>query len=208
NLRLADTLTEMALDESVTSRRLASVRGMTANVQNDLYSASKLVELEAIDREAGATLRRLSAQLTPVARLRADQRDIQRDLARVTRARVVAQEQLRDLPLRSVDPSELLADARLDDPTIPDLAATDEEVLRDLVEQRRDLLRQTASIAAVRENALAELAVAQDELVAESDSLRLLLDGNLLWVPSVPAIGFDWPQKVIFGAAELFSPGH
>ncbi len=208
NVRMADTITEMAAGEAQTSRRLATIRGETANVQNDLYSAQKLVDLEAIDREAGATLRRVSAQLTPVARLRADQRDIQRDLARVTRARVVAQEQLRDLPLRSVDPSELLADARLDDPTIPDLAATDEEVLRDLVEQRRDLLRQTASIAAVRENALAELAVAQDELVAESDRLRLLLDGNLLWVPSVPAIGFDWPQKVILGAAELFSPGH
>ena len=208
NIRLAEGITQMAAGEARTSRQFATIRGETANVQNDLYSATKLVDLEAIDREAGATLRRLSAQLTPVAVLRADQRDIQRDLARVTRARVVAQEQLRDLPLRSIDPLDLLVEARIDNPSLPDLRPEDEAILSEFVEQRRDLLRQTASIAASRENALAELAVAQDDLVAESNELRALLDGNLLWVPSVPAINLDWPGKVIQGVAELLSPAH
>ena len=208
NRQFAEAISDMAGRGVDTSRQLAAVRGRTANVQADLDSATKLTDLEEIDREAGATLRRLGRQLTPAAQLRADQRAIQRDLARVTRARVVAQEELRDLPLRRIEPDVLLAEARVDDPTLPDLDAAARIALTELVEQRRELLRQTVSSAASRENALSELAAAHADLVGKSDALRALLDGNLLWVPSVPAIGLDWPEKVVRGAAELLSPAH
>ena len=69
NLRLADMLTAMARDESATSRRLASIRGATENVQNDLTAATELVSLGQLDREAGATLRRLGNQLRPALQL-------------------------------------------------------------------------------------------------------------------------------------------
>ncbi|MGJ8560224.1 MAG: mechanosensitive ion channel domain-containing protein [Litorimonas sp.] len=208
NLRLADMLTAMATDESATSRRLARVRGTTANVQNDLTAATELVSLGQLDREAGATLRRLGNQLTPALQLRADLRDTQRALARLTRQRVVAQEQLRDLPIGAIDPDVLLQQARGADPTIEPLSDTASEAVRQLAEQRRAFLRQIASNATGRINAVAELQTAQNELTDRTQELRTVLDENLLWVPSVPAVNFDWPQKVVLGAVELFSPTH
>lgn len=208
NLRLADMLTRMATDESATSRRLARVRGTTANVQNDLTAATELVSLGQLDREAGATLRRLGNQLTPALQLRADLRDTQRALSRLTRQRVVAQEQLRDLPIGAIDPDMLLQKARATDPTIEPLLETAAEAVRQLAEQRRTFLRQIASNATGRINAVAELQTAQNELTDRTEELRTVLDENLLWVPSVPAISFDWPQKVVLGAVELFSPMH
>jgi potassium efflux system protein len=208
NLRLADMLTAMATDDSATSRRLARVRGTTANVQNDLTAATELVSLGQLDREAGATLRRLGDQLTPALQLRADLRDTQRALASLTRQRVVAQEQLRDLPIGAIDPDVLLQKARSEDPAIEPLSDTAAEAVRQLAEQRRAFLRQIASNATGRINAVAELQTAQNELSGRTEELRTVLDENLLWVPSVPAINAGWPQKVVLGAVELFSPMH
>lgn len=208
NLRLAETLIDMARNESQTSRRLASVRGATANVQNDLTAATELVSLGQLDREAGATLRRLGNQLRPALQLRAELRETQRDLAQLTRQRVVAQEELRSLPIGTVDPARMLAEARAADPTLPPLTADAEGVVRDLVEQRRGFLRQITSTATGQINTVAELQTAQNELQNRTEELRTVLDENLLWVPSVPAIGTDWPERVIRGAVELFSPGH
>ncbi|GHB00694.1 hypothetical protein GCM10009069_24460 [Algimonas arctica] len=208
NLRLADMLTAMATDDSATSRRLARVRGTTANVQNDLTAATELVSLGQLDREAGATLRRLGDQLTPALQLRADLRDTQRALASLTRQRVVAQEQLRDLPIGAIDPDVLLQNARGEDPAIEPLSDTAAVAVRQLAEQRRAFLRQIASNATGRINAVAELQTAQNELSDRTEELRTVLDENLLWVPSVPAINVGWPQKVVLGAVELFSPMH
>ncbi|MGB6318734.1 MAG: mechanosensitive ion channel domain-containing protein, partial [Litorimonas sp.] len=128
--------------------------------------------------------------------------------AQLTRQRVVAQEQLRDLPIGAVDVDALLDEARDADPTVPDLTPEGEAVARTLAEQRRAFLRQMASNATGRINAVAELQTAQNELIGRADELRTVLDENLLWVPSVPAIGLDWPEKVLRGAVELFSPTH
>ena len=208
NLRLADMLTTMATDESATSRRLASVRGITANVQNDLTAATELVSLGQLDREAGATLRRLGNQLRPALQLRSDLRETRRALAQLTRQRVVAQEQLRDMPIGAIDPDTLLARERIADPAIAPLTDTAEEAVRQLAEQRRAFLRQIASNATGRINAVAELQTAQNELSDRTEELRKVLDENLLWVPSVPAIDLNWPEKVILGAVELFSADH
>lgn len=208
NLRLADMLTDMATDESATSRRLAAVRGTTANAQNDLTAATELVSLGQLDREAGATLRRLGNQLTSGLELRADLRDTQRALSRLTRQRVVAQEQLRDLPVGAIDPDTLLQRARVEDPTLPELNQADQQAVLQLADQQRAFLRQISANATGRINAVAELQTAQNELVDRTAELRTVLDENLLWVPSVPAIDMKWPQKVVVGAAELFSPSH
>ncbi|GLQ21112.1 mechanosensitive ion channel domain-containing protein [Algimonas porphyrae] len=208
NLRLADMLTEMAAEEAVTSRRLAAVRGQTANVQNDLTAATELVSLGQLDREAGATLRRLGNQLPQESQIRSDLRDTQRALSRLTRQRVVAQEQLRDLPIGGVDPQLLLEQARRAESTMPDLSDQAEEAVLTLAEQRRDFLRQISANATSRINEVAELQAAQNELAEQSDELRTVLDENLLWVPSVPAIDLAWPTKVALGTVEMISPSH
>lgn len=208
NLRLAQMLTDMAAEEAQTSRSLAAVRGYSANVQNDLTAATELVSLGQLDREAGATLRRLGNQLPSSTQLKGDLRNTQRVLSRLTRQRVVAQEQLRDLPIGGVDPQSLLAEARDADPTLPPLSSTAAEAVIQLAEQRRAFLRQIAANATGRINAVAELQTAQNELVKQTQELRTLLDENLLWVPSVPAIDLGWPAKVGLGAVELFSPDH
>lgn len=208
NLRLAEMIRDMAADEPITSRRLASVRGQTANVQNDLTAANELVTLGQLDREAGATLRRLANQLPATQSLRSDLREIRRDLAQLTRQRVVAQENLRDLPIGVIDPQAELEKARQEDPALPRLTEYDELIVSELSRQKRAMLREISATATSRINAVAELQSAQRQLVEETSSLRTLLDENLLWVRSVPAIDLNWPIKVIAGATELFSPEH
>ncbi|MGB6230220.1 MAG: mechanosensitive ion channel domain-containing protein, partial [Litorimonas sp.] len=135
-------------------------------------------------------------------------RDTQRALTRLTRQRVVAQEELRDLPIGVIDPNALLERARRDEPTLPDLTPDYASAVQLLAEQRRAFLRQIANNATARINAVAELQTAQNELLERSNELRTVLDENLLWVPSVPAVDAGWPVKVVRGAAELFSPDH
>ncbi len=208
NLRLAEMLTSMAADEPLSSRRQASIRGRTANVRNDLTAARSLVDLETIDREAGATLRRLGNQIEPGAQLRSDLRDIRQTKAKLTREQVLAQEQLRDMAVGRVDVDGLFARARASEPTLPELDDPARAAIAQLAEQRRVLLRQVVSTASSRIADLGELEEAQIALGDASEELRALLDENLLWVPSVPAISFDWPRRVALGAAELFSPQH
>ena len=208
NLRLAQMLTDMAAEEAQTSRSLAAVRGQSANVQDDLTAATELVSLGQLDREAGTTLRRLGNQLPYAAQLRGNLRNTQRALSRLTRQRVVAQEQLHDLPIGGVDPQTLLAEAREADPTLQPLSITAAEAVIQLAEQKRAFLRRLAANATSRINVVAELQTAQNELVEQTEELRTLLDENLLWVPSVPAIDLGWPAKAGLGAIELFSPDH
>jgi potassium efflux system protein len=208
NLALAEEIAGFAAQESDISQSSASVRGRALNVENDLTAARRLVKIGNLDREAGATLRRLGNQLQAPARIRADTVETQSALSKVTRQRIVAQENLRDLPIGGIDMDSALQAARRDAPDLPDFTSEDRVNLRATLDTRRSLLRRIETAATARITDLADLESAQEELLAQTEELQTLLDENLLWVRSVPAIDVTFPKKVALGALELVSVGN
>ena len=206
NLDLADQIAEIAAEGPIVSQATASVRGRFVDVENDLSAAMKLVEQGRLDREAGETLRRLGNQLQTPDSIRADMRDTQDRLSKAYRQRIIAQEDLRDLPLGVYDLDMLLDAAKREMPQFDDLSETDKATLSSIVDTRRDLLRQISTLSNSRITSVSELRSAQISLLEQTESLQTLLDENLLWVRSVPAIDFSFPQKVGLGALKLFSP--
>ncbi len=206
NLELADLIAEIAAEGPSLSQATASVRGRLDDVENDLSAANKLVEQGRLDREAGETLRRLGNQLQTPASIRSDMRETQDRVSRAYRQRIIAQEDLRDLPIGVYDLDVLLETARRDMQTFPDLTENDKATLSSIIDTRRDLLRQIVTLSNTRVLAVEQLQEAQNSLLEKTVDLQTLLDENLLWVRSVPAIDLSFPQKVASGAFRLFSP--
>ncbi len=206
NLNLADQIAEIAAGGPIVSQATASARGRFVDVENDLSAAMKLVEQGRLDREAGETLRRLGNQLQTPDSIRADMRETQDRLSKAYRQRIIAQEDIRDLPLGIYDLDAFLKSARTEMPQFPDLSEVDKATLSTVIDTRRDLLRQISTSSNTRIAAVLELRAAQTSLLERTESLKTLLDENLLWVRSVPEIDFSFPKKVGLGALELFSP--
>lgn len=206
NLDLADQIISIAADAPKVSQATASVRGWVIDIENDLSAATNLVEQGRLDREAGETLRRLGNQLQSLDSIRAGISESQDRLATATRQRIIAQEDLRDLAKNVSDYNLLLEEARQNEPSLPDLSDADQTTLSAIIDTRRDLLRQISTLSNVGINSVSELRTAQESLLTETQSLQSLLDENLLWVRSVPAIDMGFPRKVSLGAFKLFSP--
>lgn len=206
NFQLADQIATVAAEGPDISQAMASVRGRVIDVENDLNAATKLVAQGRLDREAGETLRRLGKQLQTPESIRSDMRETQDQLSTATRQRIIAQEDLRDLPHGVFDLDMLLETARKDMPDAPTLSESDKVTLSTIVDTRRELLRQISTLSNTRINSVSELQTAQKSLLRETESLQTLLDENLLWVRSVPPIDFSFPQKVGLGALKFFSP--
>jgi len=205
NLDFADQITDLAAEAPGISQATASVRGRVVDVENDLSAATKLVEQGRLDREAGATLRRLGNQFQTPDSIRADMRETQNKLSKATRQRIIAQEDLRDLRLGVFDYENALESARRDASDLPDFTTEEKEALSSIIETRGMLLRQISTLSNTQINTVSELQSAQKSLLEKTESLQNLLDENLLWVRSVPAINFAFPRKVGLGALDLFS---
>ena len=206
NLDLANQIIQIEAEGPIVSQATASVRGRLVDVENDLSAASKLVEQGRLDREAGETLRRLGNQLEPLAVIRADMRATQKRLSQAYRERIIAQEDLRDLPLSVNDLDEFVVTESVDLPPFSDLSETDKATLSTILDTRRDLLRQISTASNTRVTTISELRTVQTSYLEQTKSLRTLLDENLLWVRSIPAVDLSFLGKVGNGALNLFSP--
>ena len=83
----------------MTAQRTATVRGELTTIENNLIAAQKLVDGGRLDREAGEVLRRLGRQLRSSASIRADIRNSSDALTLALRRQIIAQEDLRALPV-------------------------------------------------------------------------------------------------------------
>jgi len=205
NLNLADQIIKIASEGPIISQATASVRGRLVDVENDLNAANKLVDQGRLDREAGETLRRLGKQLDSPLAIRADIGETRNRLSTAYRQRIIAQENLRDLPLSASDLDVLIEAEKLELPPFPELSETDAATLSTILDTRRDLLRQISTVSNTRITTVEELRTAQSAYLEQTQSLKTLLDENLLWVRSIPAIDVSFPRKVVRGAFELFS---
>jgi potassium efflux system protein len=205
NVRLTAEVVQLASNATQISKQTASTISQLDIVESDLRVAQDLIDTGALDRRAGATLRRLSYQLTPPALIKSDMNETQKTRIDVTQRRLIAQESLRETPLGRVNTAEYLTQARQTMADLPELTESDRAALQLLVLNRRDILQKIVSTTTSRVTDTSNLYELQNELLSETNTLQALLDKKLLWVPSVPAIDFGWPAKVIKGFLSVFS---
>jgi len=206
NLGLTEEIVQLAAGASEISKRTAITRSRLDVVESDLQVADDLIENGALDRRAGATLRRLSNQLTSPKTLKANIEDTQRSRIDVTQESLIAQESLREIPFGRVNAEAILTAARVQKPELGNFSEADEAALQSLMIERRELLQRVMTAASARRAEIANLSEQQRALLDTTDRLKTILDEKLLWVPSVPAINFGWPAKVIKGVLTVFSP--
>ncbi len=205
NIELTAEIVGLASDVAKVSKQTAATISNLDIVESDLRVAQDLIETGALDRRAGATLRRLSNQLTSPAVIKSQMNETQKSRIDVTQRRLIAQENLRAMPIGRVNGDELLAQARQITPDLPELAEGDREALQVLMVNRREILQRIVSTTSSRVTETANLYELQNDLLSNTKVLKTLLDEKLLWVPSVPGIDFGWPAKVITGIFTVFS---
>lgn len=205
NLILTDEIVALASGASDISKRSASTQSRLDVVESDLRVATALISTGTLDRRAGRTLRRLSNQLTSPAILKQQIKETQKSINDVTQKRLIAQEELRSIPLGRVNTSTMLRLARVQSPDLPEFTDADRAAMQFLTSTRRDYLQRVMTASSSRISETVNLYEQQKALLKSTDELKKLLDEKLLWVPSVPAINFAWPGKVITGALNLFS---
>jgi potassium efflux system protein len=206
NVVLTAEVIELATDAALISKQTAATISRLDIVESDLRVSQDLIDTGALDRRAGATLRRLSYQLTSPAVIKSEMKETQKSRIDVTQRRLIAQETLREIPLGRVNSDLILNEARLTNPELPMLTEVDESALQIVMSNRRDILQRIVSTSSSRVTDTANLYELQKELLFNTETLKSLLDEKLLWVPSVPGIDFGWPAKVIKGIFSVFSP--
>ena len=206
NLLLTKEIVQLASGGAEISKRTAATRSRLDIVESDIQVADDLIDNGALDRRAGATLRRLSNQLTSIKRLQANIKETQRSRIGVTQESLIAQESLREIPFGRVDTEAILTAARVQTPELVDLTDADKAALQALMIERRELLQRIMTAASSRRTEISNLAEQQIALLEATNTLKTMLDEKLLWVPSVPAVDFGWPAKVAKGVLTVFSP--
>jgi len=206
NIALSQQIVDLASGASSISKLTANARSRLDIVQSDLRVAEDLIALGNLDRQAGATLRRLSNQLQSPDLIRNQIAVTQKSLVNVTQRRLIAQENLRDMSVGRTDAIVELAKARNLNPELPSFIDTDQVAISVLQNNRRDLLRRITNATSSRINETVDLQGQQTALLTTTQDLKVLLDEKLLWIPSVPAIDFGWPAKVVRGALVILSP--
>ena len=103
NVALADSLVTLASDANLISKRGATVRSRLDDVESDLRVARDFIGLGDLDRQAGATLRRLSNQLQAPQAIKNNIDTTQKNLIMLTQRRLIAQDTLRELPIGQPD---------------------------------------------------------------------------------------------------------
>ena len=95
--------------------------------------------------------------------------------------------------------SQLLSNNGIDE--TPELL----DSMRTLLKDRRDALSDLRAIQGRQIEALDELNQLEAELQQRSIQLRSMLDQRLLWLPSSPRLGLNWPGQVVAGFKTLFA---
>lgn len=206
NLLLTEEIVQLASGGTEISKRTAITRSQLDIVESDLKVAGELIKNGALDRRAGATLRRLSNQLTSPKTLQANIKDTRRSLIDVSQESLIAQESLREIPFGRVNSDDILMAARIQTPELADFTDADRAALQSLMIERRELLQRVMTAASSRRTEISNLSTQQVALLETTNRLKTILDEKLLWVPSVPAVNFGWPGKVFTGVITIFSP--
>lgn len=208
NVDLSKQLLAIADEASSLPQRQAQKRSQIDILEADLTTARSLIELGNLSRQSATTLRQLRNDNETVAQVQNGITALNQDIAVATQDRLLAQNRMRQLGLSENDVAAYVAEWRQANPVSEPLAASDFTALNELHKNRRDILNEITNAARDKIEDLTQLKSAWDTMLTSSKALNNLLETNLLWLPSIAAIDLSWPEKVLKGAAAIFSPRH
>lgn len=206
NLSLANRLTVIAQDARDFPGRQAQKRSQIDILEADLTTAQSLIALGNLSRQSATTLRQLRNDNESVDQVETEIKGLNQDIAIATQNRLLAQNRIRQLSTGETALALLVNDWAIENPLAPPLDASDISALQELHNQRGIILTEVTNAARDRLENLLQLKNVLDSLLEKSRELTRVLDKNLLWLPSIAAIDFSWPEKVVKGAAAVFSP--
>lgn len=185
--------------------RLAEIQADLGRVRDSKVAAQQVLEIGSIGGEFSELLRAMRAQL-PVATVM-ERRISDRDQAIVDARlkRLQAEEARRALSDTSGMADRVIVASLKQGEAAP--AAGVRSALEQLVAARRDLYVQLHDSLVTRISQLAELNVADRDLLSQTTQLRALLNSRLLWLPSAEPIGFGWFDQVRSSFGWLFDVG-
>lgn len=181
----------------------ARVNSRIKRLSEDRSLAQQILAEGNIDREYGAVLRRLRANI-PNATTIENQIEIrQRAKLDISMQRILAQDKLKEFPIDYDSRTQRWIDAN---PDADPLSVADNAALKELYTTQRNLLSEIVSNANRKVEKMVALNSQQQELLNEIESLKTLLDQHLIWLPSTQRLSHKWPVQVLRGFATVFNP--
>lgn len=174
--------------------KLAEIQAEIVRVRDSKVAAQQVLEIGSIGGEFSELLRAMRAQLPVTATLQRRIWDRDQAIVDARLKRLHAEEARRALSDGSGMADRVLA-ASLKQGEAPPPAGV-HAALEQLVAARRDLYVQLHDALATRIGQLAELNVADRDLLNQTTQMRTLLDSRLLWLPSAEPVGFGWFNQV------------
>jgi len=208
NVDLSQRLKDAAVESSQFPRQEAANRDQLKGVNDDLAVAQQLINLGDLDRQSSKTLRRLRDKGFSPKAIRAAMEETKSKIVQATQDRLLALEEYRNLTQEDFDMQSEVVDWKTENPEAPFLAAEEQTAAERYYDARRELLTNISRSASTRVEDLINLESSQEELLTQTETLKELLDQNLLWLPSVPAISMSWPGRIVRGVQTVLSVEH
>lgn len=206
NYDISQTLLDLAVQTAETPREKAIARQRRDDTQTDLDTAIRITNLEQVNRQSSATLRRLRSQGGTPKQIKANIKRTQNQILSASQDQLWAQEQLRQLPAGQYNADPFLREWASYKPySGTALTVSEHDVFKHLVTQRRDLLSEVSSAAFDRIDDGEKLLSLETEWYGYAEELNALLERELLWLPSATPINWTFPRRLARGTMDLFS---
>jgi len=185
--------------------RLAKAQDSLAVAREDLRLADQLIELGNLNRASNTNLRRIQSKREPISAIKVEISQTKKDIADQMQARILAEDQLRELTIRGKNLSEEFETWKDDHPLVPAISDSDLTLLTTLNERRRAYLNQLIDAATTNIDDANILLEVQTGWRTQVTDLRDLLNQTLLWTPSSQIIGKAWPQQILRGTGKIIN---
>jgi len=181
------------LDEG--KSKLAEIQADLVRVRDSKVAAQQVIEIGSIGGEFSELLRAMRAQLPETARLQRRISDRDQAIVDARLRRLQAEEARRALSDTGAMADRIMAASakRGEEKALP---AEMRPALEKLVAARRNLYVELHDALVTRIAQLAELNVAERDLLNQTTQLRAMLNSRLLWLPSSGSIGIGWLDQV------------
>jgi len=208
NVDLSQRLKDAASESSRFPRQEAATRDQLKVVNDDLAVARQLINLGDLDRQSSKTLRRLRDKGFSPKAINASMEKTRSKIVQATQDRLLAEEEFRNLTQEDFNMQSEVVEWKSDNPEALTLTDVERGFAENFYSARRDLLTNIAKSSRAHVEDLITLEGSQGELLRQTVQLKELLDQNLLWLPSVPAIDMGWPGRIVRGVREVVSVEH
>ena len=205
NYTIANKFSTISQNGGLYPRRLANARNSLEIAREDLRLANQLIELGNLNRESNTNLRRIQSNREPISAIKVEISTTKKDIANQMQARILAEDELRELTLRGINLSGEYKDWQSENPFEDPISASSLTLLSSLNTRRRAYLNQLIDASTINIDDANVLLEVQSDWRTQVTNLKDLLSKTLLWTPSSEIIGQAWPAQIFRGTGKIFN---